>query len=198
VPVTLSAAALIDFATFQLAFPATGNDEQDRIHMLINQASARIESYTGRRLKSRTYAGASALVLDGTGTGVLILPHRPIVSITHLYVDSSRIFASDSEILAASFSVDSEAGMIRLYSGSFPDALDAIKIECVAGFATTHEAFPVLETACLELVKWMQSRYAGFIGKRTETNADGLNIGFEIDIPSNVKAMVDPFREVRA
>jgi hypothetical protein len=44
----------------------------------------------------------------------------------------------------------------------------------------------------------MQSRYAGFIGKRSETNADGMNIGYEIDIPANVRAMIEPFREVRA
>ena len=167
-------------------------EDQARVESLINMASARIESYCRRKLAARAWT----LTLDGSGTSVLVLPHRPLNSVTHLYQDAARVFGAETEIAAASFGLLKDAGMIRLYDGTFHAGADTVKAECSAGYAEGEPEREILATACLELVKWMDSRFHGFIGKRAETGADGMNIGFEIELPLNVRSLLEPFVEV--
>lgn len=198
-PVVPAANAFITWAEYKAALGVTDDTEQDRFQTLINQASARIELYTRRILKAQAFSSTTALILDGSGRDTLILPHHPVNSISKLYVDTSRVFASDSEVAAAAFSLRKAEGMIILYDGGiFPRGIDVVKAECNAGYASTTSEWATLQTACLELVRWMSSRFSGFIGKRSETNADGMNIGYEIELPLNVRSMIDPFVEVSA
>lgn len=194
--VAAAANAIVTWAEYKALFGIFSDSEQDLYQTLINQASSRIDLYTGRTLKTTAYSGATALILDGHGRAAIVCPHRPIVSVAHLYSDSARAFAAASEVASTDYRIDAKAGIISLYSGEFPDELGAVKLECTAGYASTSPEWQVLQSACMELVTWMKSRVSGFIGKRSETNADGMNIGYEIDIPANVRAMLDQFREV--
>lgn len=192
-PVTPSTRALITWAEYKALLGISEDSEMDRYQTIINQASSRIEGYCRRALKATDYTTTAALVLDGSGTRELIVPHYPVNSITHLYIDSARAFGAETEVLAAEYSLRAAAGLILLYSRTFPRALDAVKLECNAGYATTSPEWQDIQAACFELVRWMDSRYRGFIGKRSETNADGMNIGFEIDLPVNVRSILEPF-----
>ena len=167
-------------------------DDQSRVESLINMASARIESYCRRRLAARDWV----LTLDGPGGCALVLPHRPLNSVAHLYQDTARAFGAETEIASASFGLMKEAGIVRLYDGTFHAGADTVKVECNAGYAEGEPEREILATACLELVKWMDSRFHGFIGKRAETGADGMNIGYEIELPLNVRSLLEPFVEV--
>jgi hypothetical protein len=197
-PVAVAANAIVSWAEYKAALAVTDDTEQDRYQDLINKASARIELYTRRSLKAQDYTSAAALVLDGSGRDTLVLPHHPVNTISKLYIDTGRAFLVSSEVGTTEFSLRKAEGMIILYAGTFPRGIDIVKVECNAGYASTTPEWVTLQTACLELVRWMSSRFAGFIGKRSETNADGMNIGYEIEIPLNIRSMIDPFVEVSA
>jgi hypothetical protein len=184
-------------ATFAEAKAMFGYDdtEQTKVESLINIASARMELYTGRALKARD----STLYLDGTGTNALIVPEWPINSVAHLYVDSSRVYGSGTEIATASFSIMTEEGIIVLSGAifSYSGARRAVKLEANLGFATTHLRYPALNGACLEFVEWMKSRVApGTVGKRGEYSIDRVSVSYETEMPINVRAVLDELRKV--
>lgn len=192
--------AIVTWSEYKTIFGINDNADQDKYQTLINQASARMELYCKRNLKARDYLTTNALYLDGSGMSNLVVPHWPINSITSLKVDTLRAFGTDTLVAVTDYSY--RDGIIRLYSGTFPgdeSGLDAVKLEGNFGYATTTSEWQVLQTACLELARWMSSRFTGggFIGKRNETNADGMSVGFEIDMPMNVRSMLEPFVERR-
>jgi hypothetical protein len=185
-----TASALISWEDYKAIFNISDNDEQDKYQILINQASALIESYCRRDLKARDYEE----FLDGHEKDVLVLSHYPIQSISAIYIDPAREFGNETVI--TDFDYDASAGLVYMRNGLFPDGHKIIKAQYRAGYEPTDPAYQVLQSACLEMVKWIAGRYAGFIGKRSETNADGMNIGFEIQMPMNVQSMLQPFVEV--
>jgi len=179
--------ALTSWATAAAIFGYL-DDEQAAVERLIDQATARMELYTKRKLKARDYA---AVHIDGTGRDYLLLPEYPVNSIVSVNIDSTRAFDSETALESTDYSVDSDSGILRLFSGTFPAAFDAVLVSYNAGYSATCQLYPMLEGACLETVQWLKTRYAGGIGKRTETNADGMSVGYEIDLPVNVRSMLD-------
>lgn len=163
-------------------------DEQEGVERLIDQATARMELYTKRKLKARDYTDVQ---LDGNSRDYLLLPEYPVNSIVSVNVDSSRTFGDATLLDSSDYIVDSEAGIIRLFSGLFPGYRGSVLVSYNAGIASTSQFCPMLEGGCLETVQWLKTRYAGGIGKRTETNADGMSVGYEIDLPVNVRSMLD-------
>jgi hypothetical protein len=193
--VTAAANALVALDEYKLLCGDVPSEPQ--YTLLINIASSRIERYTHRRLVAQDYEDTTALILDGSGRDVLLVPHYPLNSIEHLYVDTDRVFGVDTEIEAGDYLIKSESGLIVLYDDVFPADVASVKLECNAGYEDTSEAWPILQAACVETVRWMASRFSGFIGKRTETNGDGMSVGYEIELPLNVKGMIDDFVDRR-
>ena len=188
--------AIITWAEYKAMFGETSDDEQDKYQILINQASSRIEQFCNRSLKATDYTSTAALILDGSGTAGLVVPHFPVNSITKLYVDSSRAFAASSEIASTDYVLYTKSGLITLLTSRFPALPACVKLECNAGYAATDPDWQIIQSACYELVKWMAGRFGqmGFIGMRSQTNADGMNTSWETDMPMNVKTMLEPFR----
>lgn len=195
--VAAAANAIVSWTEYKAALGVDDDSEQDKYQVLINQASSRIELFCGRKLVATDYTTTAALILDGEGTATMVVPHRPVNSITKLYVDSSRVFGADTEIAASRYRLKSAEGIIVLFDSYFPELTACVKLECNAGYATTSPEWQVLQAACLELVRWMSARMAGAVGKRSETNADGMSVGYEIDMPMNVRSMLEPFVETR-
>jgi hypothetical protein len=191
-PLAPAANALVTVAEYVAAIGAIDDADTDKYQLLINQASARCELYKRRALKARDYSGASALILHGSGRPALVVPVFPINYVAHLYLDGSRAFGVDTEIAATAYYIHSSAGLLELLDGAtFTEGRGNVKAELNAGYASTTPEWATLQNACIELVRWMASRYAGFIGKRTETNADGMSIGYEIELPMNVRSLLD-------
>jgi len=189
--------AIVTSAEFAAVFGSIPTDEVDKYQLLINQASSRIELYTRRSLKTTVYSGATALILNGHGRDRIVAPHYPITAVAHLYVDSTREFGADAEI--ADYQIDAESGIIRLYSGVFPDELGAVKLECTAGILATDPRWQVLQGACMELVRWVSGRYGGSggVGIRSQSNAQGGSTTWETDMPINVRSMLEDFVDRR-
>ena len=163
-------------------------DEQAKVEKIIDIATARMEQYTGRKLLARDYVN---LLIDGSDWVRLNMPEYPVNSIASIYVDSSRVFGVETLLPSTDYGIHTESGIIELYSGWFPSGAKTIKASFNAGYDQEHAYYALIESACLEFVHWMKTRWAGYIGKRSETNADGMNVGYEIDIPVNVRSMLD-------
>lgn len=163
-------------------------DQQTKVESLIDIATARMELYAKRNLLARAYTDA---IIDGSGVARLAFPQWPVNSITTIYADDDRAFGVETAVASTEYQLNSAAGVATLYEDIWPSGIGTIKATYNAGYATTHAYYPVLESACLEFVNWMVTRWAGFIGKRVETNADGMNVGYEIEMPLNVKAALD-------
>jgi hypothetical protein len=193
----LNANALASFAEAQALFGYAA-DEQTKVESLINTASARIEGYCKRALAARD----SVFILDGTGCPELVLPEYPVNTVTRLTIDSSRVFAVASDTAATDYAIKIESGILVLYSGVFSSvgSVGVIRVQCNAGYASTHAGLSVLKSACLEYVDWSKSRYAtpGSIGKKGEYSADRISVSFETDMPMHIRSMLEPFRKVSA
>lgn len=177
-------------------FGTVDSSEQDKYQTLINQASSRIEAFCNRSLKAKDYTTTAALILDGSGTDTLIVPHFPVNSITKLYIDTSRAFDSSSEIASTEYVLYSKQGLITLYDSSFPAKPACVKLECNAGYPATDPDWQIIQSACLELVRWMSGRYGavGGVGLRTQSNAEGGSTTWETELPMNIKTMLEPFK----
>lgn len=189
---SLAVNALATFAEAKAMF-GYQDDEQTKVEDLINIASAGMDAFCRRALKARD----CTLLLDGTGTSVLIVPEYPLNSISKLKVDESRAFGVDSEIASTLYSIKSEEGLVRLFSGcfSYSGAPAVVKLEGNAGYATTHLSYPVLRGACLEYTDWLKSRFstAGSIGKKGEYSADRVSVSFETEMPMHIRAALGAF-----
>lgn len=124
-------------------------------------------------------------------TRALIVARPPIVSITNLWDDPSRVYLTP--LLTSSYAVeDAEAGLIVLLDGlTFVKALRNIKVTYVGGFATIPGD---LEEACIELV-W-SAREKGsqnLIGVRSRSIADGSSQYVNLDWPMNLAPIIDKY-----
>lgn len=192
--------AIITIADYQAVFGDVDASLENRIQTLINRASGRIELHVGRTLKSTTYAGATALILDGTGRNVIISPHYPLTTVAHLSLDGSRDFGPDTEIDPADFSVDGPAGLIKLHGGRrTPPGVGTVRLECTAGYLAASKEWQVLQEACSELVKWMAGRGGptGGIGMKSTIDTNGIGQSWETELPLDIRNMLEPFMEKR-
>lgn len=109
----------------------------------------------------------------------LIVARPPIVSITNLWDDLARVYATP--LAVSSYVIDdAEAGVIRLDGLTFSKGLRNIKLTYVGGFA----AIPTdLEQAAIELV-WAarEKGVNNLVGVRSRSVADGnvqyVNLGW--------------------
>ena len=115
---------------------------------------------------------------------LIMVARPPIVSITNLWDDPLRVYATplalSSYVVPAVDSEDSKAGLVRLDGRTFTDGIQNIKITYVGGYATIPTD---LEQAVIEMV-WA-SREKGLhnlVGVRSRSVADGnvqyLNLGW--------------------
>lgn len=102
---------------------------------LINSTSRAI-----RRLCKRSYFKYKTLTeyYDGKGIEKLLLKHWPIISITSLYDDANRDYASNSLIDADDYEIinsDGNAGIVRIFNNNFGNNQSNIKVTYVAGWS---------------------------------------------------------------
>lgn len=200
-PVTPADNAIITIDDYAAVFGAVDSSLENKIQTLINRASSRIELYVGRTLKSAEYAGATALILDGTGRQIIVSPHYPLTVVSHLYLDSSRVFGPDTEVDPVDFTIDGPTGLIKLHGNRCSSlGVGTIKLECTAGYLVTSREWQVLQEACSELVKWMDGRGGptGGIGMKSSITTDGTSQSWETSMPLDIQDMLEDFRDKRA
>lgn len=131
----------------------------DRLVLLADAASARIEAHTGRVFAARDVTEA----FRGRGTGSVGLQRRPVRSVTSVTVGGVAVASGAWEIEAA-------LGRLTLTAGTF--AAGAL---CTVVYRAGYEAAdrpPDVVEACLQLTKYLwDERETGAVG------ASSISIG---------------------
>lgn len=111
------------------------------LETLINHSAAFMESYTERKLKSRTHTD---VLVNGDGFTQVQLPEWPVSSVSSLVVSSSRAFSGTTALVIWDQTGDlgtddvilhGDTGILERVDGnSFPRGTNVIKVTYVAGY----------------------------------------------------------------
>jgi uncharacterized phiE125 gp8 family phage protein len=177
----------------------TNTDDDDAIAIFADIATANVESYTKRKLKSRTYDGGAnnepKMVLNGRGSSEIALREFPVTSI------SAATVLYDDGVTTRSLNI---TGYRLLHGGrrvllpydSFDPGQANITITCVAGYlAGTHDAdLTVLKSATL---RWLQVLWQDKdmgVGRGANISVGGESLSFIGDaLPKDIALALRPF-----
>ena len=178
---------LTKLSNVKLEADITTSKHDDFFNFLIGASSQAIESYCGRKFIQRDYTE----YYDGKNTELLQLKNYPVAEVTHLYVDSSRAFGSDTEITDYFF--DKEKSEV-LSKKLFPEGRANIKVVYKAGY--TKENLPKdLEQAC---IRWVLHEYRVAVGSRQGVRSISLadkSTSYEIgEMPVEVRGLLSGYK----
>ena len=186
----ISLLSLADAKEFLGSTATTDND--GNISDLMNAASLRFETETGRKLKSRDYTET----YDGNGKSFMYLNNWPLSSTTiTITVDSNRAFSdTDDQLTSTDIMLTTESGMVELDNDSFDLGKKNVQVEYTAGY-TSDVAFDLVfaNKEYLRLL-WAKQTKEIPIGLRNE-NYEGMSRSFEQDLPWSVKKTLDIYRD---
>lgn len=167
----------------------TANDI--KITQFINSASWFCNSYTQRKLLSRTLTE----YYSGDGTSELFTLNYPISSITTVHDDLDRSYGSDTLITATDLVImpNDLAYKIVYDGGVFNVGIRNIKAVYVAGYATIPYD---LEEACLQIIGLFWNNVdKGWLGIIQQSLADGsINIESTY-IPKSAMQILDHYKK---
>lgn len=164
--------------------------DQATVERAINSATARINNYCRRRFVEEAYT----IVLDGVARQDLILPNRPIQSITSVHANVNREF-TDAYLLTEDddYLAYSDEGYLYRSAG-WRFGRRGIQVVATLGYATVPQD---VKDACAELVLFeFQRQRSGSIGLRYRDDGTGVS-GFETRLPANIREKLDPYMEAR-
>ena len=167
------------------------DDREDKTaRFCLITATFSVEQYCKRRLLRKKYLEQLPF------TGDLFLPLReyPVVSMKQVTVNSGEILEPRFYRVFPEFGTDIDlpfsmelAPVVKLMRG-----LKFINVSYTAGYKA-GEVPPDLASACLELAAWNMNRYRGRrIGMTGSVRKEGEH--FEMSMPENVKALLEPYR----
>ena len=190
-PVTLADNAIIALDDLKVDFLAIDIDETEHDEFFkraINSASQKIEDYTRRIFKSRSFTEK----MDGDGDDILNLYHFPLVSFTSLTnLDTS--IAIDT----TGYEIDLESGVIYAKGKTIFQELKYPWIQAVyvAGYSTIPWS---IQEACIKMsaLEWAgrDTKRLGIVSKNL---ADGATLTYDkSDIPADIKVVLDQYARV--
>jgi hypothetical protein len=195
--------AVLTPAEFRDHYPALiGSSEDALLETLIGRADEWMARYLGFPATSTgTYTLEDATYIlyprrpDRDEPRKIVLPVRPIVSITSAYVDLEEAYGSDTEVASGDMVLDATAGAIWLTRSSpsaWAHGTRANKITVVAGYATTPGGL-VVATALF--VRHLLDLYrtsgvaASTLAGQSETRSDPGRL-----MPGPVRELLEPYR----
>jgi len=179
------------------------DDRDDRLcRFCIVTASLSIEEYCKRKFLLKQYHETFSL----KDKLLVILKEYPVREIISIYCDrvsSAGMVINNEGLIEQAFyrpmignGYKEEIPFELLLSSSLkPYGLSFIKVTYSAGYE--HDSVPSsLRAACLELASWNFNRYKGKrIGMSGNIRGSGVQgEHFELSIPENVKALIEPYR----
>lgn len=185
--------ALVTTAAVKTFLDITSTSEDSLLDTLVNSMSKAIATFCGRKFVSETFTE----YYDGSGLPDLILKNYPIISVTSLNIDGSRVFDSVTDVTVAdNVIIDNNAGIITLWRNysHFPKGLRNVKVVYVAGYAT----IPVdVQHAAKLAVQYTYKRHYTDqkIGISSESVGDKTTTFDQGDLPRPVKLLLDPYRK---
>lgn len=160
------------------------------IENLVNSVSALCNSYTKRNLLS----GARTELKESDDPYTLFLKDYPVSTLTHLYIDTERVYGADTEVVEGEYILYADSGKIVLANDSFSNAPQAIKIEYTAGYALANVPYD-LKRACLDQIKFLFNRWKNNREAVTSVGLEGQSIALvEVkDLLPSVKQVLDMY-----
>lgn len=162
----------------------------------INYVTGAAEQYCARRLKRRAYAGATALVADGTGDNWVVLPEWPADVPT-----AARQVLGDGTTEAVDLTGARVAsdGVLYAYGVRFASGSRNYEFDVVAGYdATDHPGeWKALVAAALRWLQvWFQD-HQNALGRGQNLSVGPESVSLALDpIPPDVKLALRPFRRI--
>ncbi len=187
----LSTTALITVEETELIL-GTDPTQRDRVLWCINAISATASRIAGRIFSERV---DEELYLEGNHDRSILLPDFPVSQISAVYMDPNRAFTEESLLLADSYDVDMDAGIIYLLDRDTPIGRKTIKVIATIGYTSLPED---LKQAALEGVSWMMDRLNDHaIGVASISSSEGINTSYERYLPPSIKDVFLGYRVMR-
>jgi uncharacterized phiE125 gp8 family phage protein len=194
-----STVALVTLTDAKQYLKVTTSNDDAILATLINSVSAWIQGYLKRNLVSKTYTE----YYSGDGSNELILRNTPIVSITSIYVDSLRAWASDNLVDSTDYIIKKGSGIVQafnlLYGWTCGES--NIKITYVAGYSIgiTGGDGTLPHDIRLAVKRLLDLHYRmGYSQRKLDTQSEsigGMNTQFkDEDIPKDIKSMLDGYK----
>jgi len=170
------------------------DDREDRLcRFCLVTASLSIEEYCKRKFLRKQYFETFPL----KEKMLVILKEYPVSEIIAVYqIDNESMIEPQFYRPMIGNDYNEEMPFELLLSSSLkPHRISAIKVIYLAGYV--FGSFPAdLSAACLELATWNMNRYRG---RRVGMSGNIRGVGvqgehFEMSMPENVKALIEPYR----
>jgi hypothetical protein len=144
--------SLISLADYKTKKGITGEEDDVKNQLFLDQASAFIEKYCDRTFASTTYTDEE---YDGTQTQTLILKQWPVTSVTSVQYRDDIYSDSDFSTLDSQYYFrDEDPGTIRRIDGVFEEGIHNWRVTYVAGYATIPDD---LQEACADIATFMEN-----------------------------------------
>jgi len=194
--------ALTSLANLKTYLNISGTTNNTFMETLVDRATALMEEYTRRNLKARDYSYDSDsedydkdnAVMDGNDRDVLILPQRPVNSLTTLRVNEQAISESTG-VYVCGWMIDKKRGMVRLRCYLFTKGMDNVELAYNAGYSTVPDD---LEQACIEQAAWMYKQSPvgqGLLGVSSRSLQDGSISYTAKDLLPQVKLVLQNYKQ---
>lgn len=183
------AADLVTFANAK-SYLGLVDSQSTLAGLLITAVSKRVIALTRRKI----YAADYTEYIDGHGDDIIILKQYPVNSITNIYLDSGRTFAAASALETTDYYLNSDEGIIQLYSKTTARGSKTIKVAYNAGYSTIPED---LQQAVFEALDWNMKRFEGSSIGTEMQSAGGVNIRPALTIPPSAYAVIMSYKDER-
>ena len=156
--------ALTTLASVKIHLGISGSTEDDLLNQLIDCVDSVIHHYTGRK----SFESASRTeYLDGNGKDELFLAHRPLTSVTGVWVDpdgyygkGTDAFPSANEWTEGSYFVpqseeaaEQNASMLVAINRVWPEGRGNIKVTYTAGYETIPADLELAANTLIALIR---------------------------------------------
>lgn len=178
---------LTTWATVQARLNLDAAD-QSATENLIAVASRRADQYVGRHLSARDWT----YVLDSSGGVRLMIPDRPINSVTKVAIDRVRLFEASSDI--TDYYIEKDSGFL-LRDARWPSGNSIIQVTGNFGFAEIPA--DLAESAIQLVAYWLDSPSIAYTTPQSPAEGGGYQANYVgvMDLPYQVRSIWDTYRE---
>lgn len=184
-----------------LKIDVSQTDDDEVLQALLNSASSWITGFLGRNLLKQTYVE----YYDGDGSDELLLRNHPVVSITSIYVDYLRQWASNTLVASTDYYVKKQSGIVKAFYmfGNFIRGRANVKITYVAGYLPDIDKTEVqggmphsIRLAVKRIIDhhWRTGYTNRKLDVSSETRGDLTTTFKDGDIQKDVQSMLSEFK----
>jgi hypothetical protein len=169
----------------------TDSSDDTQIGLLVTKASAWIENYCGRVFGTASYTE----YLTGGGNDLLFPKQWPITAVTSVNYDTGKDWAAGTAVDATDLFILSDT-MIQALGYVFSQtALGAVKVVYVAGYTTIPtEIEHAANVVTCQMFKQAKGERFGLTGQVLSAAAGAVKVDIIIDLPSDVKSILEKYQ----